>query len=262
MVTVGDLCAHLERFAPLSLQESYDNAGLIVGRRDQRIEGILICLDVTTEVIAEALQLGCNTIVSHHPLLFRPLKRVNGSSHTERCLVEAIKNDIAIYAGHTNVDAVRGGVNERMADKLGLLNRSILVPGPSKEVENGLGMIGDLPEPLSENDFLERVKQTFGCAMVRCSRLRNRPIRTVALCGGSGSGFLKDALERGADVFLTGEAKYHEFSEYASEILLVDAGHYETEQFTKDVFFEVISKILPTFAVRISTVETNSVQYV
>ena len=261
MKTVGDVCAVIEKFAPLSLQEPYDNSGLIFGNREQLITGVLIALDATLEVIDEAIGLGYNMIVTHHPFIFKGLKTITGKNHTENCLIKAIRNDIAIYAGHTNVDSVRGGVNERMAEKLGLIQTSILVPVPQKECDCGLGMVGLLSESLSETDFLERIKKTFLCERIRFSALTGKRIQKVALCGGSGSEFLENALSIGADAYLTGEAKYHEFFTHASEILLVDAGHYETEQFTKDIFFEILSENFSTFAVRISVVETNPVHY-
>lgn len=261
MKTIGDVCTVIEKFAPLSLQESYDNAGLILGDRNREVTGVLIALDATLDVIDEAIRLGSNLIVTHHPFIFKGLKTITGKNHTENCLIKAIRNDIAIYAGHTNVDSVRGGVNERMADKLGLTETSILVPVHQTSCDCGLGMIGMLPEPLSETDFLNLVKKTFHCERIRFSALTGKTIRKVAMCGGSGSEFLENALTMGADAYLTGEAKYHEFFTHASEILLVDAGHYETEQFTKDIFFELLSENFSTFAVRISEVETNPVHY-
>jgi len=261
MNTVGDVCAVLEAFAPLSLQEPYDNAGLILGNRDQEVSGILIALDATLEVIDEAIALGCNLIVTHHPFIFKGLKTITGKNHTENCLIKAIRNDIAIYAGHTNVDSVRGGVNERMAEKLGLTETSILVPMQQATCDCGLGMVGILQETMSEIDFLQHIKKTFLCERIRFSARTGKSIRKVALCGGSGSEFLENALSIGADAYITGEAKYHEFFTHASEILLVDAGHYETEQFTKDIFFELLSENFSTFAVRISEVETNPVHY-
>jgi dinuclear metal center YbgI/SA1388 family protein len=261
MKTIGDVCEVLESFAPLSLQESYDNAGLILGKRTQVVSGILIALDATLDVIDEAVSLGYNLIVSHHPFIFKGLKTITGSNHTENCLIKAIRNDIAIYAGHTNVDSVRGGVNERMAEKLGLTDTSILVPISGKDCDCGLGMIGSLPTSLSEVDFLNLIKITFKCERIRFSALRGKYIQKVALCGGSGSEFLENALACGADAYLTGEAKYHEFFTHASEIVLIDAGHFETEQFTKDIFFEILSENFSTFAVRISEVETNPVHY-
>jgi dinuclear metal center YbgI/SA1388 family protein len=261
MNTVGEICSLLESFAPLSYQEPYDNAGLILGNRDAAVTGILISLDVTEAIIDEAISLGYNMILTHHPLIFKGIKTVTGKNHTENCLIKAIKNDMAVYAGHTNVDSVRGGVNEKMAEKLGLINTRILVPGLQKGVDYGLGMIGEIPENLSETDFLKKIKSTFHCERLRHSALTGRPIRTVAVCGGSGAEFMTEAQIAGADVFITGEARYHEFFTQGQNILFIDAGHYETEQYTKEVFFDLISKKLPTFAVRISKVEKNPVHY-
>lgn len=264
MVTVNDLCILMEDFAPLSYQEDYDNAGLILGKREVELKGVLICLDVTEPVIDEAISLGYNLILSHHPLIFKGVKTITGKSHVEECLVKAIKNDISIYAGHTNVDSVRNGVNGKMADKLGLLNCNILIPRSSKNEEgqeHGLGMVGYLPVAESEVEFLERVKTTFRCQYLRHSTLTGRLVKRVALCGGAGSEFLAEAKAAGADVFLTGEARYHEFFTQGQHIMLIDAGHYETEQFTKEVFLDLISKKFPTFAVRVSMCETNPVCY-
>ena len=264
MVTVNDISILMENFAPLSYQEDYDNAGLIVGKSDLVLKGILICLDVTEPVIDEAISLGYNMILSHHPLIFKGVKSITGKSYVDDCLVKAIKNDIAIYAGHTNVDSVYYGVNGKMAELLGLLNCRILVPEPLKngsEQEHGLGMVGDLPVAEHEDDFLKRVKTTFRCQYIRHSVPTGRLVKRVAVCGGAGSAFLEDAKKAGADVFLTGEARHHEFFTQGQHIMLIDAGHYETEQFTKEVFFELISKKFSTFAVRISTCEKNPVYY-
>lgn len=265
MPTVNDICQLIENFAPLSYQETYDNAGLIFGSRNVSLTGVLICLDVTEAVVDESIDLGFNMIVSHHPLIFKGIKSLTGKNHIENCLVKAIKNDVAIYAGHTNVDSVQHGVNGKMAEKLGLLNCRILVPGSVSGSldgeEYGLGMVGDLPAEESETDFLNRVKETFLCQRLRYSEPTGKPVRKVALCGGSGSEFIEQAKAAGADVFLTGEARFHEFFTQGQNIMMIDAGHYETEQFTKEVFFDLISKKFPTFAVRVSGSEKNPVYY-
>lgn len=252
----------MEDFAPLSYQEPYDNAGLILGYRDTLLSGVMICLDVSEAVIDEALECGCNLIISHHPLIFKGIKSVTSKNHVEHCLVKAIKNDVSVYAGHTNVDAVCNGVSGVMAKKLGLLNSTPLVPCSSANSnECGLGMVGDLPHPENEDAFLRRVKDVFGCRCLRHSKPMGREIRRVAVCGGAGSAFLTQANSAGADVFITGEARFHEFFTEGINALLVDAGHYETEQFIKEVFFELISKKFPTFAVRVSKKEKNPVYY-
>jgi dinuclear metal center YbgI/SA1388 family protein len=209
----------------------------------------------------EAIKLGYNFILTHHPIIFSGIKRITGKNHTEKCLIKAIKNDLVIYAGHTNVDSVRGGVNDRMADKLKLNERRFLTNSDDNQCDAGLGIVGYLPKALSEIEFLELVQDTFLAQRIKHSKLNGHSIHKVALCGGAGSSFLETAKKSGADVFLTGESKYHEFFVQADDILLVDAGHYETEQYTKEVFFELLSKKLPTFAVRISVVESNPVHY-
>jgi dinuclear metal center YbgI/SA1388 family protein len=261
MITVGDIIKVLEEFAPLNLQESYDNAGLVVGNKEAPATGVLLALDVTEAVIQEALELGYNTVVTHHPLIFNGLKKINGKSDLERCLILAVKNNLNLYASHTNMDSVRGGVNERMAEKLGLTETMFLNVTASGSSEAGLGMVGELPLPISEKTFLTLVKNTFRCERLRHSALKDRQIKRIALCGGSGASFLTTAIQKGADAFLTGEGKYNDFFSQTKEILFVDAGHYETEQFTKEIFFELISKNFPTFAVRISTAEANPVHY-
>jgi len=262
MTTVNDICQILEDFAPLSYQETYDNAGLILGSRKAELKGILVCLDVSEPVIDEAIRLGFQMIVSHHPLIFKGIKSITGQTYVEDCLVKAIKNDIAIYAGHTNVDSVIKGVNGKMAEKLGLMNCRILAPvNPEGPEEYGLGMVGDLSVRESEIDFLQRVKTTFHCERLRYSESTGKIVKRVALCGGAGSEFIQHAKAAGADVFLTGEARFHEFFTQGQHILMIDAGHYETEQFTKEVFLDLFSKKIPTFDVRISRAEKNPVHY-
>lgn len=262
MTTVHDICRILEEFAPLSYQESYDNAGLLLGSPNAAVTGLLLCLDVTESVVEEAIALGLTMIVSHHPLIFKGLKTITGKDYVEKCLIKAIKNDIAIYAGHTNVDSVQRGVNGKMAEKLGLVNGRILSPvNPGAAEEYGLGIVGDLPEGETEMAFLERVKSTFHCQRIKYSEPTGNTIKRVALCGGSGSEFIKEAKSLGAQAFLTGESRFHDYFLQGQNILLVDAGHYETEQFTKEVFFDLFSKKIPTFDVRISRAEKNPVHY-
>lgn len=264
MITVQDICTLLEKFAPLEYQESYDNAGLILGKREMSLTGVLVCLDVSEPVINEALRLGCNMIVSHHPLIFKGIRSLTGNGRIDECLVKSIKNDLAIYGGHTNVDSVINGVNGKISEKIGLMDLSILAPkNPSScpDEQHGSGIVGNLETEMDENEFLKHVKTIFGCNLLRHSALTGRPVKRVAVCGGSGNEFIENAKIAGATVFLTGEARYHDFFTEGMGIMLIDAGHYETEQFTKELFFELISKKFPTFAVRISTVEKNPVYY-
>lgn len=262
MVKVLDICNLIESYAPLSYQESYDNAGLTLGNPEMEVTGVLISLDVTDVVIDEAVSNGCNMIVSHHPLIFKNIKKINGNTAVDECLIKAIKNDIALYASHTNMDSVKEGVSGKMADKLGLINRKILVPSfDENNNEYGLGIIGDLEVDLSEIDFLHFAKKKLKSECLQYSALTGRRVNKVAVAGGSCGEFVPNAIEAGADVFVVGEAKYHDFNIKGPDIVLVAAGHYQTEQFIKEYFFEIISKKISKFAVRISLKERNPIQY-
>lgn len=364
MMLVKDIVQVFEKFAPLSLQESYDNSGLIIGDGNMPVNGVLITIDVTDAVLDEALSLNCNMIVSHHPLIFSGLKKLTGKGLIQRCVVKAIKNDIAIFSCHTNADSVKAGVSGRMADMLSLQNREILAPlkgelkklvtfvptvhadkvreaifnvgaghignydscsynvlgkgtfranddanpfvgekgelhyeeevrvevifpkyiqselipallkaHPYEEVaydiyplENtfnhvGMGIIGELEVEMDEMAFLLRLKQVFKTGGIRYTQLLNKKVKKVALCGGSGSGLLPDAIRLGADCFITGDFKYHQFFDADGKILIADIGHYESEQFTKEIFYELLMKNLPKFAVHFSSINTNPINY-
>lgn len=361
---IRDIVNYLETVAPPCYQESYDNAGLILGNSESTISSALITLDVTESVIDEAIKYGCGLIISHHPILFKGLKRVNGNSYVERCVIKAIKNDIAIYAAHTNLDSVTGGVNSKICEKIGLTNMRILAPAkelllklvtfvpvnhldkvreavfaagaghignydkcsynlegegtfrggedtnpfvgdkgefheekevrfetilpkhlknkvidallnahPYEEVaydlyplENefsivGSGMIGELHVAEDEGVFLFRLMEIFDCKVIRHTSLLGKPVRKVAVCGGAGSFLLSKAIAEGADLFITGDFKYHDFFNAENKIVIADIGHYESEQFTKEVFHEILIKKFPTFALRLSETKTNPVMY-
>jgi dinuclear metal center YbgI/SA1388 family protein len=354
----------IESVAPLAFQESYDNAGLIIGRPDDEISGILITLDVTEEILDEAISKNLNLIVCHHPIVFSGIKKLNGKTYIERCVTKAIKNDIAIYAAHTNLDSVFGGVNSKICEKLGLQNCRILAPTPgflkklvtfvpvadSEKVRNaimeagaghignydscsfnqtgsgtfrgndltnpyvgernqlhieeetrietifpkhiqskviqallqshpyeevaydifpldneytqaGIGMIGELQEPIDELVFLRKLKETFNCEVIKHTQLLGKPIQKVAVCGGSGSTYLSKAMAQEADIFISGDFKYHQFFDAENQIIIADIGHYESEQFTKEVFYELLTKNFPKFAVHLSDFSTNPVSY-
>lgn len=344
------LTDYLERIAPPMYQEGYDNSGLIVGDPTLEIKGVLICLDSTEAVLEEALTLDCNVIIAHHPIVFKGLKRLNGKNYVERVVMNAIRNDIAIYAIHTNLDNVyHQGVNAKIAEKLGLLNTRILAPkkmvkkiqtyvppeasdtvrnalfaagaghlpgfenrshaglGVGSEgrsggaevklellfaaslqgkviralqqshphtqvpyeissVENshlevGSGMIGELSEPAFEKPFLQFVKKAMKAGCVRHTRLRSRKIHTVALCGGAGGFLLPQAKAQGADIFITADYKYHEFFDADGSILIADIGHYESEQYTIELLFDLITTKFSTFAAYSTEVNTNPVKY-
>ncbi|MBC36083.1 MAG: Nif3-like dinuclear metal center hexameric protein [Bacteroidetes bacterium] len=361
---IFELTKELEKFAPLSVQEDYDNCGLIIGDPNAEIESALICLDLTDEIMEEAIRDNHKLIISHHPIIFKGLKKINGKGLVERLVVKAIKNDIAIYAFHTNADNVISGVNEMIAEKLGMKDRKILSPKrnmlkklvtfcpidqapevrkamfdagggnignydqcsfntegtgsfrandnadpfvgnknethfekefriemifpeyvegkivnalieahPYEEVaydvyplsnsfdKIGAGMIGKI-EKTSANELFNLLKEKFNCKTIRHTQILNEPIEKVAICGGSGSFLINAAKAQQADVFITGDLKYHDFFEADGQILLVDIGPSGSEQFTKELIYSILTKKFPTFALRISDVDTNPVNYV
>ncbi len=250
---IKDIVSALERFAPLPLQESYDNAGLQVGVTEAEVSGALLCLDVTEEVIGEAIDLGCNLIVAHHPLLFRPLRHLSDDDYVQRCVRLAVKNDICIYASHTNLDNAEDGVNYKMAEKLGLVD---VVP-----MEGGGGVIGYLPIAEDSLEFLERAKEVFRVECLQHNELLQRPVQAVALCGGAGSGSLEAALRLGADAFVTGEMGYHLFFGLEQRIQLAVLGHFQSEQYTTEIFYQIIGDVAPELPVFTTAVEVNPIKY-
>jgi len=361
---ISDLTRYLESIAPLAYQESYDNAGLVIGNPEDEVSSALLTLDVTEKVVDEAISGGFGIIIAHHPLIFSGVKKLNEQTGTGRCVIKAIKNNIAIYAAHTNLDSVTGGVNSKICEKLGLINCRILSPvkgqlrklvtfiprgyagtvqeavfkagagnignydscgytlegtgsfrgnessqpfvgekgrvhfepeirfetvfpvplqnkvihalleaHPYEEVaydiyplENefaltGSGMIGELPQEKDETEFLENIKNIFAVKVVKHSPLLNRKVKTVAVCGGSGSFLIRQAISAHAHVFLTGDLKYHQYFEAEGKIILADIGHFESEQFTKELFYELLTKKFSKFAVHLSGVNTNPVNY-
>ncbi len=362
---VADIINALESFAPLAYQENYDNSGLQVGTPHAEVTGVLFTLDVTEAVLREAIDKDCNMIVAHHPLIFSGLKRITGSHYTERIIRDAIRNDIHIYAAHTNMDNVRNGVNRVIANQLGLVNTSILAPKsgtlvklytyvpeshaealrsalfeagggqignysecsfntegtgtfrpgtdanptigssggeresvreikveillpefaqkhilkalkanhPYEEVayeiirlenqnqEIGAGMIGELPAAMTADEWLQFLKERMNCDCIRYTRPKSNPIRKIAVCGGSGSFLLKDAIRAGADVLVTADFKYHQFFDADGKIMIADIGHYESEQFTVRIFADILRKKFPNFALLLSTISTNPINY-
>ena len=364
MTTIREITNYLETIAPLSFQESYDNSGLIVGDPALEVTGITICLDSTEEVILESKKNGCNLVIAHHPIVFSGLKKFNGKNYIEKTVISAIKNDIAIYAAHTNMDNIKDGVNKMIADKIGLKNLRILAPKigilkklvvfvpaehaekvrralfdsgagtigkydqcsfnldgtgtfrpgdntspfegvigvrsdvseirmeviyesqkeksiiasllaahPYEEVahdiytlsnENqsvGSGIIGDLPESMDEMTFLKHVKSVMCSGTIKYTPLTGKVVKQVAICGGSGSFLLNDALKADSQVFISSDFKYHQFFDAEGKIVIADIGHFESEQYTMDLFKSLILKKFPKFAVRLTEVKTNPVNY-
>jgi dinuclear metal center YbgI/SA1388 family protein len=260
-MTVKDILNCITEIAPLQWQESYDNAGLQVGDLNAEAHKALICLDITEEVVDEAIVKNCNVIVSHHPLIFRGLKHLTPETYIERALMKAIKHDIAMISMHTNLDNSYLGVSRMLAERLGLRNLKLLQPSVSEPEVCGAGMVGELEYPMEEVDFLNLVVKTIDSPCLRHSALTGRKIQKVALCGGAGVPFMADALKNQADAYLTADIKYHDFFLPEGNILLVDGGHFETEQFTKELLCDLIRKKFPKFAAEIAETRTNAVYY-
>ncbi len=361
---VKEIVSVLEQWAPPGYQESYDNSGLIVGDKNKDVGKVLITLDVTEEVVQEAVDEGCQLIIAHHPIVFRGLKRLNGSNYVERVVIQAIKQDIAVYAIHTNLDNVNTGVNHKISQKLGLQKCQILSPKkevltklvtfipnenkneilealykagageignydhcsfqlegtgtfrpneeanptigeaskleevketrvevifptvisrnvigalkkahPYEEVayyltelsnenqEVGSGMVGYLEKPMKSEEFLNHLKETMELQTMRYTRIHKEEIRKVALCGGAGSFLLSNAKRQGADIFITGDFKYHEFFDAEDQIIIADIGHYESEKFTKELIYDYLNEKIANIALRLSKVNTNPINY-
>ena len=229
----------IESVAPRRQQEGWDNSGLQVGDSNRDIHSVLLSVDVSEAVVAEAIRVGCDLIVSHHPLLFHGLKHVTGSTPQERCVAAAIRHDIAIYSSHTSMDKALRGVSGRMAAQLGLKDIRILVPD-SSDAQVGLGVIGTLPQPMLWSGWLRHVQQVFGADYVRYTEPTKPTIQRVALCGGAGAEFLPNAIEAGADTYLSADMKYHDMQAAAGQIMAVDIDHWVSEHFTRDIFAELL----------------------
>ena len=258
---IKEVLSALERFAPLPLQESWDNAGLQVGLTETEVSGALLCLDVTEKIIDEAVRKGCNLIVSHHPLLFRGLKTISDLTDVQRTVMKAIREGVCVVSMHTNMDNAQGGVNYKMAQRLGLQNVGFLQPKTVEGVEAGSGIIGELPEPQAADDFVLAVKKAFGVECAMCNELLRRPVRRVALCGGAGDFMLDDALRAGADAFVTGEMHYHQYFGYEQQIQICVIGHYQSEQFTPEIFEGIIRRNCPEVETFIAETCTNPILY-
>jgi len=361
---ISDIISFLESLAPPSLQEHYDNAGLIIGNANSDCRGILCSLDATEEVINEAIARGCNLVVAHHPIVFGGIKKLNGKNYVERSVITAIKNDIGIFAIHTNLDNVINGVNGKIAAVIGLVNTSILLQkentlkklftfapvANAEQIRNaifkaggghignysecsfnvegtgtflagegtdpyvgdigkqhqenetkvevvfpswlerpilaalraahpyeeiaydivnvsnnhekiGSGLIGELPNPIGEMEFLGQLRERFNLKVIRHTPLLNRAVKRVALCGGAGSFLVPKALNAGADIYITADMKYHEFFDANGRMVIADIGHFESEQFTIELLAEILEQKFPNFAVLKTKIQTNPVQY-
>ena len=207
-----------------------------VGDTGRDITSVLLTTDITEDVVSEAIEYGCQLVISHHPLLFHGLKQVCGQTPQARVVEMAIKHDIAIYSAHTNLDSVVGGINTRLAERLAIRDYRLLT-------ESGLGAIGTLPEPVNYLDFIEQIRKTLDCSYVRYTRPAKELIRTVAVCGGSGAEFIETAIEQGADVYLTADCKYHEFQDADQRIGLIDIDHWYSERHAREIFRDMLEPL-------------------
>ena len=255
---VKDIISVIEEFAPLSVQESWDNSGLCVGSPDDDVTSVLLGLDCTPALVDEAVAFGADMIVTHHPLIFKGVRKISPEDQVGEAVIKAIKAGISIYAAHTSADKVIAGVSGAMAAKLGLRNVSIL----DEDGEGtGLGVVGDLPQPLSADEAVTLVKDRFGLKMMKASRPVEGKISPVAMCGGSGSSLIKAAMSSGAQLYISGDISYHNF--FTREgFMIMDIGHYESEIEIVDILFSLLRKNFPTFAVRITqNIYSNPIFY-
>ena len=280
-----EIKSFLEGMAPLAVQESWDNSGLQIGCSDKDIHKVMVCLDLTEAVLDEAEAIGADLVISHHPLIFKGLKSISGSTYQERCVRKAILSDIAVYSAHTSLDNILGGVNHKIASLLGLISLRWLDSGESAEGcdekcggaaekscgegaeekcggadavarASGSGLIGELKEPVAAAEFLSTVKTIFSVKALKHSPLPSATtIRSVALCGGAGAFLLPQAVAKGADCFISGEFHYHDYFDPGT--LLIELGHYESEQFTQDLLKESLEKAFPELEIVKTSVNTN-----
>ena len=262
---IGQITKALENWAPLSFQEDYDNCGLLVGNVNTNCTGILCSLDCTEAVIDEAIEKNCNLIVSHHPIIFKGIKQFDENSYVTRTVLKAIQHNIALYAIHTNLDNILDGVNKTIADKLNLGNRRILAPKAGLQDQNGQeigsGLIGELPLETDEAEFVKWIKEKFNLSVVKHTPFTGKSLKNIALCGGAGSFLIGTAKAQKADCYITSDLKYHDFFEADSQLLLIDIGHGESEQWVSGLIVAYLTAKFPTFAVLHSLVCTQPITY-
>ena len=257
-MNVRDITQVIESFAPLSIQEKWDNSGLCIGSQDAEVTSVLLGLDCTPELVDEAIECGADMIVTHHPLIFSGLKKINSEDPVGEAVVKAIRAGIAVYAAHTNADKVIEGVSGAMAARLSLTDVEVL----DEDGEGtGLGAVGNLPEPMDASEAIAYVKERFGLKVMKTSRPLTEKISRVALCGGSGGSLIGAALRSGAQLYISGDISYHNFFT-PKGFMLMDIGHYESEKEIVDILFSLIKKNFPTFAVRITqNLNSNPIYY-
>ena len=254
-----DIINIIESVAPLSYQATWDNSGLQVGDRNADIHAALLTVDVTESVVNEAIAIGCDLIVSHHPLLFHGLKHLTGATPQERCVEKAIRHHIAIYSSHTSMDSWLNGVSGRMAEKIGILDYRILQPSATNP-SAGLGVIGVLPQPMDFTELLQCVADAFttdgiGLRYVPTDHMQ---VQNIALCGGAGADLIEDAIAQGADIFISADFKYHELQAAQHRIGVIDLDHWVSEHYTRELFEQLLSPHIRTF---VASQDASPVKY-
>lgn len=257
---ISQITEVIERFAPLGWQESYDNAGLIVGRPDDEVHKALLAVDVTEEVLDEAEAEGCDIVLTHHPIIFHALKRFNSADPVQRCVERAIRSRIALYACHTNLDSAPEGMSWRLAEILGVGNLGVLQPSEAGEGV-GFGVVGELSESVDTVEFMQFIRRKLGVKVVRYSDTATSAVRRVAVCTGAGASLIGEARRAGADIYITADLKYNDFMTPDKVLTVVDIGHFESEYCAIELLFDILSKNLCTFAVRKSERSRNPVNY-
>ena len=257
-MTIKDITKVLEEFAPLAYQESYDNSGLIVGRGDKEVTSAVVCVDATEAVIDEAVRLGAGLVISHHPIIFDGIKRLNSSCYVERVVEKAIREGVALYACHTNLDSTEGGMSHRLAAMLGVENLQLLECLPKG---NGFGVVGTLAKAVDTLEFIGHVRDVLGVGAIRYSQPTQDKVQKVAVCTGSGGSLLGAAVASGADIYVSADFKYNHFLDASGLLTIVDAGHFETEYCAINLICEEISKKIPTFALHKSKESLNPINY-
>ncbi|MBO7199058.1 MAG: Nif3-like dinuclear metal center hexameric protein [Alistipes sp.] len=259
---IRDIVSVIEEFAPLSLQENYDNSGLVVGRLDDEVHGVLLAVDVTEEVLDEAERDGCDLIITHHPIIFSPLKRFNSATYVERCVERAIRKGIALYAAHTNLDSAPNGMSWQLGAMIGLDSMTVLEPRRDN-ADAGFGVVGTLARAEGVMAFMNRVKAIFDVGAVRYSDIPSEDmmVRRVAICTGSGRSLIDAAMAAEADIYITADLRYNDFMLGENRMVLMDIGHFESEFCAIRIIYDVLSKKMCNFAVRKSACSCNPVHY-
>lgn len=261
---IKEVTDYLEQRFPLCLQEDFDNCGVQCGDVEQEVTGVLVCFEMTEKVIEEALAMKANLVISHHPLMLRRgICKIEPKDRVGRVLCKALGNGMVLYSMHTNIDSAEGGGNDVFAEKLGLQAVKVLVPTHETALadKNGLGRIGRLPQPMKRNDFLQYVKDKMGLQVVRYYGCEDQNIETVAVCGGGGASFIEDAMRAGADAYVTGDIKYHDFFRADAKMLIADIGHYEGEFYIREIIYKAIKEKFTTFAAEISKMDILEICY-